>query len=89
MSGIHQMKQLLALKCSSSQETQEEINQRMEHVVIEATSEFNSNYDKDVFISLQLTISLAVKIAENSTEYVNRVLDRMKAGNPTGGLEEY
>lgn len=41
MSGIHQMKQLLALKCSSSQDTQEEINQRMEQVVGEATCEFN------------------------------------------------
>ncbi|CRK99214.1 CLUMA_CG012486, isoform B [Clunio marinus] len=68
LNGIHQMKQLLALKCSSSHDTQEEINQRMEQVVVESTT---------------------VKIAENSTEYVNRVLDRMKAGNPTGGLEEY
>lgn len=41
MSGIHQMKQLLALKCSSSQDTQEEINQRMEQVVAEATCKFN------------------------------------------------
>lgn len=40
MNGIHQMKQLMALKCSSSQDTQEEINKRMEQVVAEATSEF-------------------------------------------------
>lgn len=37
MLGIHQMKQLLALKCSSNQDTQEEINQQMERVVAEAT----------------------------------------------------
>lgn len=32
---------------------------------------------------------LAVKIADNSTEYVNRVLDRIKSGIPNGGLEDF
>lgn len=40
MSGIQTMKQLLAMKCSSSQENQEEINQRIEQVVAEATCKF-------------------------------------------------
>lgn len=44
MSGIHQMKQILALKCSSAQESQEEINQRMEQIVSEATSKINRIY---------------------------------------------
>jgi hypothetical protein len=39
MAGIQNMKQLLAMKCSSSQENQEEINQRMEQTVVEATRE--------------------------------------------------
>jgi hypothetical protein len=33
------MKQLLAMKCSSSQEKQEELNQRMEQVEVKATGE--------------------------------------------------
>lgn len=40
MNGIAHMKQLLALKCSNNQETQEEINQRMDQVVGEATCKF-------------------------------------------------
>lgn len=88
MNGIHQMKQLMALKCSSSQDTQEEINKRMEQVVAEATSEFLANISQTPRI-LRFLYPAAVKIAENSTEYVNRVLDRMKNGNPSGGLEEF
>lgn len=86
MSGIHHMKQLLALKCSSSQENQEEINKRMEQIVGEATCKFFSVL---LCCKTKIISFTVVKIAENSTEYVNRVLDRMKAGNPTGGLEEY
>lgn len=89
MAGIHHMKQLMALKCSSSQENQEEINQRMEQIVAEATCKF-LNLDWTLNECLEnFSPSQVVKIAENSTEYVNRVLDRMKAGNPSGGLEEY
>lgn len=43
MSGIQTMKQLLAMKCSSSQENQEEINQRIEQVVGEATCKLIHN----------------------------------------------
>lgn len=39
INGIAQMKQLLAMKCSSSQDKQEEINQRMEQVEAKATGE--------------------------------------------------
>lgn len=88
MSGIAHMKQLLALKCSNNQETQEEINQRMEQVVSEATCKLNILYSFDITMIVSSSFAV-VKIAENSTEYVNRVLDRMKAGNPTGGLEEF
>lgn len=42
MSGIHHMKQLLALKCSNGQENQDEINKRMEQVVSEATCKDSS-----------------------------------------------
>ncbi|KAL7036710.1 hypothetical protein ACKWTF_008906 [Chironomus riparius] len=68
LSGIAQMKQLLALKCSNTQDKQEEINQKMDEVYSKAT---------------------VIKIAENSTEYVNRVLERIKNGVPGGGLEEF
>ncbi|KAG5682381.1 hypothetical protein PVAND_011735 [Polypedilum vanderplanki] len=68
LTGIAQMKQLLALKCSNGQEKQEEINQRMEQVCTKATS---------------------IKIAENSTEYVNRVIERVRNGVPNGGLEDF
>jgi hypothetical protein len=30
-----------------------------------------------------------VRIADNSTDYVNRVLDRMKSGIPGGGLDDF
>lgn len=86
MSGIQHMKQLLALKCSSSQENQDEINKRMEQVVSEATCKALFWIQKHIYLILPTTV---VKIAENSTEYVNRVLDRMKSGVPNGGLEEY
>jgi hypothetical protein len=39
LQGIHHMKQLVAMKCSNSQETQEEINQQIEQTVVEATRE--------------------------------------------------
>lgn len=68
LSGIAQMKQLLAMKCSSSQEKQEEINQSMEQVFVKSTT---------------------IKIAENSTEYVNRVIERVRNGVPNGGLEQF
>ncbi|XP_070509812.1 protein CREBRF homolog isoform X2 [Chironomus tepperi] len=68
LSGITHMKQLLALKCSNTQDKQEEINQKMDEVYAKAT---------------------VIKIAENSTEYVNRVLERIKNGVPGGGLEEF
>lgn len=38
------MKQLLAMKCSSSHDKQEEINQRMEQVAAKATGELEKNY---------------------------------------------
>jgi hypothetical protein len=41
LNGIAQMKQLLAMKCSSSQEKQEEINQRMDQIVAKATGKEN------------------------------------------------
>lgn len=37
MNGIQNMKQMLAMKCSNSQEKQEEINKHIEQVVAEAT----------------------------------------------------
>jgi hypothetical protein len=40
------MKQLLALKCSSSQDKQEEINQRMEQVCTKATSEYQTHFGR-------------------------------------------
>lgn len=86
MSGIQHMKQLLALKCSSSQENQDEINKRMDQVVAEATCKSISSVHNSITNIVPMTV---VKIAENSTEYVNRVLDRMKSGVPNGGLEEY
>jgi hypothetical protein len=54
MSGIQHLKQLLALKCSSSQDNHEEINQRMEQVVVEATRKFAANQSSgvnNVFVS--------------------------------------
>ena len=39
INGIATMKQLLAMKCSSSHDKQEEINQRMEQVAAKATGE--------------------------------------------------
>lgn len=86
MSGIQHMKQLLALKCSSSQENQDEINKRMDQVVSEATCKRFLTVHGTIINIVSITV---VKIAENSTEYVNRVLDRMKSGVPNGGLEEY
>lgn len=68
INGIAEMKQIVALKCSSQKESQEEINQQVDKVVQKATF---------------------VKIADNSTEYVNRVLDRIKSGVPNGGLEDF
>lgn len=38
--GINHLKQLVAMKCSSSQENQSEINERVEQVVAEATREY-------------------------------------------------
>jgi hypothetical protein len=46
MSGIHHLKQLLALKCSSSQENQDEINQQIEQIVGEATCKFKLQFSK-------------------------------------------
>ncbi|CAO1417148.1 unnamed protein product [Diamesa serratosioi] len=49
----------------------------------ENQEEINQRIDQIV------TKATVVKIAENSTEYVNRVLDRIKSGIPNGGLEDF
>lgn len=33
-------------------------------------------------------VNAEVKIAGHSTDFVNRVLERVKAGEPSGGLDE-
>lgn len=88
LNGIATMKQLLAMKCSSSQEKQEEINQRMEQVAAKATGN-KLNFDFPRKIAKNKFFQLVVKIAENSTEYVNRVIERTKAGVPNGGIEDF
>lgn len=40
LQGIHHLKQLVAMKCSSSQENQNEINERIEQVVADAIREY-------------------------------------------------
>lgn len=44
LSGITHMKQLLALKCSNTQDKQEEINQRMEDVYAKATGKHKKSF---------------------------------------------
>lgn len=83
------MKQMLAFKCSSSKDNQEEINQQCDQIVERATGKLNLAKLNFHFFNFPITFSIVVKIAENSTEYVNRVLDRIKAGIPNGGLEDF
>ncbi|XP_063710067.1 protein CREBRF homolog isoform X2 [Culicoides brevitarsis] len=66
LTGIAQMKQIIASKCQQ-QGNQEEIQQKVEKVVKQATK---------------------LKIAGNSTEYVNSVLEKFKGGNAASALEE-
>jgi hypothetical protein len=40
------------------------------------------------FLNCLLIINAEVKIAGHSTDFVNRVLERVKAGEPSGGLDE-
>ena len=73
MSGIKNMKQLLAMKCSSSQENQEDINKRMEHVVQEATCKENYSISILFIDSHKLFSSQLLKLRKiqlnTSTEY--------------------
>jgi hypothetical protein len=39
-------------------------------------------------LSVNFVINAEVKIAGHSTDFVNRVLERVKAGEPSGGLDE-
>lgn len=81
------MKQILGVKCQQ-QDNQEEIQQHVEKVVKQATSKLSTTSP-----SLQLTLIPSstfseLKIAGNSTEYVNSVLEKYKSGNAASALEE-
>lgn len=87
------MKQLLAMKCSRDRDSQAEINERIEQVVAESTSKlFDTWFICDLSTHSYLFLHFSttgVRIAENATDYVNRVLDRMKSGVPGGGLDDF
>jgi hypothetical protein len=74
-------------------EVQEELTRQMEKVCKNATSEylyyikmylkyFINNINTDFFGS-------EVKIANHSTEFVNKVLDKVKSGVLDGGIDDF
>lgn len=81
------MKQILVMKCQQ-QENQEQIQQHVEKVVKQATSKNLNNSKSCVYFFFTNKFISELKIAGNSTEYVNSVLEKYKSGNATSALEE-
>lgn len=46
-------------------------------------------FDLKIILRIFAISNLAIEIGKCSTDYVNRVLERSKAGIPNGGLEDF
>lgn len=88
------MKQIIMTKCSQvPTESVEECSQRMDGLVQTATSEYTNKSIQSSKSKLNDPFLLAeIKIAGNSTEFVNKILEVLKAGqhvNIDKVLEEF
>lgn len=93
LSGIQQMKQLLIAKLNSTDTAnRDEINKHVDKVIKTATSK--TKYIPPTLHSPLMHFPLGfsipeVKIAGHTTDYVNRVLDKVRSGVADGGLDEF
>lgn len=95
--GIAQLKQTLASKVTEpNPEVQEELSRQLDATCKRATSEYSClfihkylNKKKTQINLFQFFCFAEIRIASQSTDYVNRVLDRMRSGVPDGGIDDF
>lgn len=86
MNGIFQLKQILVGKCNNTikSEDAEEYKQQLDTLVQTSSSKLQSIEIQDchhLLIGSLCRFCVEIKIAGNSTEFVNKMLENVRAGN--------
>lgn len=78
----------MAAKLKEAAENQSELTMHLEKVINTSSSRYQQHCFC-IFLIFRIFRVLEVKIAGNSTEYVNKIIEKVKNGIPGGGLDEF